>query len=317
MPKGFFTQCACVLLERPISRDDMEPLLSKFKVVGKMDGAADHWYFGGPSVTLEYDAEANGYLAVDLIDRPWPDAMSSDDPSQMLFGAWGMGHFGPFTFPHALQRSIDQSWAWEGGKTEAAKHQALIRLRMSYVFGVEEQSAPVLPPDYLPLPELDFVTDVAGALLAAPGAICYFNPGGETLFDRESLEGSRHHCKANALPSLDLWSNIRLFFPWAGWSLMDTVGMGQLDVSDHEACFLHESYKPAEVDSFLRNMSFYIVKNGPMITEGDTVSGPGGVKWRAHVKRDSLSDPPREVIRWLPGDGIEPPADLVKTLSRA
>ena len=63
-------------------------------------------------------------------------------------------------------------------------------------------------------------------------------------------------------------------------NLMDTVGMSQLDAPDHEAYFQSTAYEPGEVDTFLRNTSVYVVKQGLIIRDGDTADGPGNVRWQ-------------------------------------
>jgi hypothetical protein len=309
MPKGLFTQTACVLLKGPVACEQLERALALFPVVGRQE-AGPSWAFGGPTVTLAFRPEVNGLVAVDVVDQTWPDTMGDPQKEPMLFAAWSMGNFGPFTFPGGLERAGQQSWAWQEGKTVAGQHTGFIRIRSSYVFGAGED-APVMPADYYPVGELLFTTEVALAVLGLPEALCYFNPNGEVLRDRdglrESLDGAR---SANLLP-LDLWSNVRLFNLEGGWSLMDTVGNGQLDLPDIGACF-PRGYDYGEVERFLRNVTWYLHRQGQLIKDGDTMDGPGGIRWQAHAFENSLSQPPRQVLGWRPLDESEPPEVFLK-----
>ena len=311
--KGHYTQGVAVLLQRPVSLDALEECLGSFHVVGRRD-AAEQWVFGGPSLLLAFRPEVNGYVTVDLVEQPWPDHMGDPKQEVMLFGAWSMGNFGPFTFPGNLKRAGQHCWAWQPARTIAEQHTALLRIRSSYVFGADE-NARVMPDDYDSLCELAFVTDVAVALLDLPEALCYFNPNGELLRGREEMVASLEYARANDLPPLDIWSNIRLFKLPNDWTMMDTVGMWQLDVPDHEACFPTQAYDCNEVDHFLRNASFYVMEHGEIIQDGDTMDGAGNVRWQAKSLDEGLTEPPRRLLRWLPCDESEVPAQLLGPLS--
>ena len=308
MSKGMFTQGVCVLFERAPSLEDLEAALSDCDIRKRLDDS-EEWVFGGPSLIVAYLPEANGFVSIDIVDRPWPDHMGDAHEDTMIFGAWSMGHFGPLTFPGGLQRAAEQCWAWEPGRTIAEQHTAFIRIRSSYVFGGADDS-PFMPSDYRPLPELDFVTQIAGKLLGLPGALCYFNPNGEMLRDQQGLRETLEYAKSNDFPPLDAWSNVRMFNINADWCLMDTVGNGQLDIPDVEACFHTESFDFNQIDNFLRNVSLYTLTNGEVIQQGDTMDGPGGIRWQSHQFENGLCDPPRRVLRWLPLDDREVPVEI-------
>jgi hypothetical protein len=308
MAKGFFTQGVCALLSRPATLDEIEPLLREFQIVGRIDDAATP-DLGGPSFTVAFRPEVNGYLTVDCQDRPWPDHMGDPQREPMLFGAWSMGHFGPLAFPGNLQRAAEQSWGWDRAKAVPGQHRAFVRVRSSYLFGASDD-AKVFPPDYDPLAELLFVTRVARALLRLPSALAYFNPNGETLHTADTIDDSLDFHAQRGLPPLDVWGNVRLFNPDNGWLLMDTVGMGQLDRPDCEACFPNGRYDPREVDNFFRNCSAYLLEHGEIIEDGDTMNGPGDVNWRAQHVEETLSPPPRRGLRWFPDDGSRPPDEM-------
>jgi hypothetical protein len=313
MAKGFFTQGVCVLLSRAATLDEIEPLLREFRIVRRIDDAQTP-DMGGPSFTVAFRPDVNGYVSVDIQNRPWPDHMGDPKTEPMLFGAWSMGHFGPLAFPGNLLRAAQQSWSWEGAKGVPAQHRAFLRVRSSYVFGAADD-AKVIPEEYDPLAELHFVTKVARALLRLPSALAYFNPNGETLLSGEMLDESLDFHAQHQLPPLNIWCNVRLFNPGNGWLLMDTVGMGQLDRPDCEACFPDGAYRPGEVDNFFRNCSTYLLEHGEVVKHGDTMNGPGGVNWRAHHVEEPLAEPPRAVLRWFPVDGSRPPPEMIGSLS--
>lgn len=221
----------------------------------------------------------------------------------MLFAAWGMGQFGPFAYPNALERACQQSWRWNGAEEAVARHTAFSRIRLSYAFGTPDD-APIMPQDCDAWHELSFLTTLTQALLEHPAAICYFNPNGEVVLPADQLAHSMTFHAENSLPALDLWCNVRLFKLSDEWSVMDSVGNAQLDIPDHEVAFPTGAFDPQEVDRFIRNASLYILQNGMIINEGDTMDGPGDIRWQGKSFENGLSSPPRQVLRWLP-TGIE------------
>jgi len=309
MPKGMFTQGVCVLLDRPASLDELESALVEFDVRGRRD-PSESWAFGGPTLIVAYRPESNGLVAVDTVDQRWPDHMGDATNEAMIFGAWSMGHFGPFAYPGGLQRAAEQCRTWEPGQKIPDRHKAFVRIRSSYAFGAKDDD-PVIPDDYESLPELEFVTRLVSSVLDFPGALCYFNPNGEILRDQDGLRESLNYGWANNLPPLDVWSNIRLFNVNPEWTLMDTVGNGQIDIPDTEACFHSDSYDFEEIDNFLRNVSLYVANNGEVINDGDTMDGPGGIRWQSRQFENGICEPPRRVLRWLPMDDRPVPPEIL------
>lgn len=173
-----------------------------------------------------------------------------------------------------------------------------------------DSEIPMLPNDYDPHAEMAFITRAVEAALQMPEAICYFNPAGEVLRDRDGLRRGLNHAWSHDLPPLEMWTNVRLFRAEDGWSLMDTVGNCQFDVPDLEAVFSSDQYEPSKVEEFLRSASLYLMKSDEDVEDGDTADGPGGIQWRAMECVDGLSDPPRETIRWFPQDNTEPPESM-------
>ena len=315
MAKGLYTQGMCVLLRKPVSTAEIQERLKGFEMTGQHESMEDD----DAPVTLVFDfrPEVNGHLLVTPAKCLWPDDMGDPDESPERFVAWSLGQYGPLAYPGCLQRASDQSWGWEEGSEEVQHHRAHIRLLISYVLGVEEadeddEEVPLIPNDYDPLEELSFLTRAVAAVLEMPEAICYFNPGGEVLRDDSGLRQGLNHAWNHDLPPLDMWTNVRLFRATEQWSLMDTVGNGQLDLPDLEAIYQTDRFQPSEVEGFLRSASLYLLQGDEEVEDGDTADGPGQIHWMAMECADALSDPPRPTIRWIPQDGSEPPEELME-----
>jgi len=315
--KVFYTQGVAILLRQAMTLDEIESLLSGFTIVSRQDESTD-WRLSGPSLVIGYKPEINGYVLVDIVDHRWPDQMGDPKTEPELFGAWHLGQFGPGTWPGSLKRACEHSWTWPDGHSAPLQHQAFIRIRSSYNFGAESPVVPSInmPENYDAVHELQFVTRIAAALVRLPQVICYFDPNGECVRDASQfLEClSDDHATTGDLP-LWVWSNVRFFkVPNTDplWNEMDTVGMSQLDVPDHEAFFQSTAYVPGEVDAFLRIMSSYTVTKGPIIKHGDTADGPGNVRWQGFHLSEALMGPARPVIRWFPLDRRKIPAELAK-----
>jgi hypothetical protein len=311
MPKASFTQCVCILFNKTPTLGQIEQaLIQKVDIVNRIEEMSE-WQFFGPSITIGFRPEVNGFAAVDVVARPWPDAMGDENDDPTLFGAWAMGYFGPGAFPQGLERAQDQSWAWDDEQIVLDNHSAFVRIRLSYVFGEEDEDAPMMPDDYDSLEELEFVNLITTELLAMDGAICCFNPNGEVLLDRKAFaETLAFHEEHDSIP-FELWTNVRLFQVDDEWALLDTVGNMQFDIPDIEAAYHADTADPDDINEFVRNVSWYMLDPDNAIEDGDEVEGPGAVPWLATFCDDSLSDPPRAVVRLVPQDGRVLPDDLI------
>lgn len=342
MAKGLFTQGMCVLLRECVTAERLRDVLGEFEYLGCHESVAD----SDASTTLVYrfaDRD-DGHLLVTLSDAPWPDDLGDPESSPERFIAWSLGQFGPYAFPGCLRRAGQQSWGWQEGHEAITNHRCHLRFLISYVFGQDEveveideasphgeltfdgdpassdeedeaieltSDVPLLPEDYDPKAELMFVTKAVEAALQMPEAICYFNPAGEVLRDRDGLRRGLNHSWKHELPPIEMWTNVRLFAAEEGWSLMDTVGNSQFDVPDLEAVFVADRYEAVDVEMFLRSASLYMLTSDEDVEDGDTADGPGGLQWRAMVCSDGLSDPPRETVRWFATDDSQPPEALL------
>ena len=313
MAKGLFTQGMCVLLRNPLSSEEIQECLKGITFQGRLDSIGDDET--EETLVYRYSPEANGSLLVMPSSSVWPDDLGDPDESPERFVAWSLGQFGPLAFPGGLQRAADQSWGWEGADEAIQHHTAHVRFLISYVMDGEheqEDDAPLIPEDYDPLDELQFLTKVVANLLEHEDAICYFNPGGEVLREEEGLRRGLNYAWNHDLPPLDMWTNVRLFRADKQWTLMDTVGNSQFDLPDLEAAFQSEQYDPSEVEGFLRSATLYMLRDHDVVQDGDSADGPGETSWVAMECNDALSDPPRETIRWIPADGTTPPSELLE-----
>jgi hypothetical protein len=307
--KGFFTQGVALLLDKQVALEELAPLLENFGDLRRIPAAPD-WARGGESLLLPFLGGA-GQVAVDVIGRPWPDEV---DGGEELLKAWTTGYFGPFAFPYSYQRACRQAWIWKEAQAQPPKHEAFIRVRTTYQFGEAAKSGP--PEEANPLVELQALTAVAIALASHPAVVCYFNPNGEVVLPPNGLAEAAKWAREQELPPLDAWSNVRFLDLEGvadGWFLMDTVGMWQLDIADHEIALPGKTYDFQEVEGFLRNVALYLMNHGPIFEDGDTIDGPGGTNWRAKICEESFTAPPRPTIRWFAAEGPEPPAALTES----
>lgn len=311
MQKGIFTQGIAVLLSQPVSIEQAHHVLREQFAVGDINDFSKQWAYGGSSFVIPLRPEVNGYLMVDVVDRSWPDDMGHPQDEPRLYDAWSSGQFGPFAYPGNLERAVEQAWgSYPGGREAAAGHQAFVRVRTSYILGDKAgDDAPVLPEGYDPMQELVMLMAVARRLLEGlPEALCYFNPAGECLASAGLLNEAWAAVEAGETLSLDLWSNIRMYrLPEEDWVLMDTVGMWQLDVADHEALFRNGSSNPQDVADFLRNISFYFLKDSIEAGIVVQVQGPGGIEWQGELYDNGVLQPPRQTVRWYRQDEAELP----------
>lgn len=306
MQKGIFTQGIAVLLSVPIAIEQVHQALREQFAVGDINDFSGQWAYGDKSFVIPLRPEVNGYLMVDVVDRSWPDEMGHPQDDPRLFDAWSSGQFGPYTYPGNLERAVEQAWgSYPEGRAAAGGHQAFVRIRTSYILGEQAgDDAPVLPEGYDPMQELVMMMAVARRLLEElPEALCYFNPAGECLASDKMLNEAWSDLEAGQNLSLDLWSNVRLYrLPQEDWILMDTVGMWQLDVADHEAIFKKDASDPSDVADFLRNISLYFLNDSIEAGILVQVQGPGGIQWQGELYDNGVIQPPRQTVRWYRQD---------------
>ncbi len=310
MSKGFSTASAMVLVSAPVSLDEIERELARYQISRRVEAQPTHaWMSGYPAIIVALKAEINAYISVEVIDRPWPDTMGDPKTDADLFGAWATGFFGPFVFPGSLAQAVIVGRSRPGILDAAQQHRGFIRIRASHCMGAGDD-AQVLPPDYDPVYELLGITNIAARLMSLPAALCYFNPNGQTILNPADLTELRAHHRKLKLRPLPVWVNVRLFRPPdPEWIVMDTIGMQQLDASDHEAVFRRNTLDPDQVANFLWNAASYAHDQISAITAGNTIDG-AGIRWRAMIPTNPASAPLRPVVRWVPMDEKQLPDEM-------
>ncbi len=296
MGKGFWMQSSAMLWETAPTLDELAALLSHFEIVNRNEPSPD-WEFGGASLVVAFRPEVNGYVVVDIVDRPWPDGMGDPQNEPTLFGAWSMGYFGPHTFPGGLERAVMHAGYWPDAQNSVGRHRAFVRLSLSYVLGAQGDAL-VAPDDRDALAEAHFLIELTRALSAHPRALCMFNPNGEILLPPAQIDERIETARANDFEPLDLWCNVRQFHLNDGWMLMDTVGMEALDAPDHEAVF--QNVDESVVAHFLLNIALYRLSQGDVIGHDETADSDDGTRWQMRPFDTSLSAPPRPPLRWMP-----------------
>lgn len=302
MAKGFFTQGVCLLTNGQTTIDNVKSALrrQRFEIVKELP-AHEHWAFGGPTLVVAYLPKVNGYAAVDVVNQPWPDSRGDPKSGAVTFTAWSLGHYGPFAFPGSLARARQHAWAWQPAETITEGHRGFIRLRISYIFGANED-APVMPADYDPVAEIMFLGRAVIVLFPVPGVICYFNPNREVLRDHESFcQEWDAYMEQQTMP-LPLWMNIRFFELTEKLGFMETVGNAQLDTCDLEAVFPSAKYDPEDIDYYLRNVTHYLLDLDRELNSGERIDGRGesNLSWTREVLDEGVVEPPRRVPRLYP-----------------
>jgi hypothetical protein len=302
MAKGFFTQGVSLLTNGQTTIDNIKSALRQqgFEIV-RESPAQENWALAGTTLVLAFLPHVNGYAAVDVVNQSWPDSMGDPKSDLMTFAAWSMGHFGPFAFPGSLARARQHTWAWQPGQTIPEGHRGFIRLRISYVFGAN-QDALVMPADYDPVAEMMFLSRAVIALLKAPGVICYFNPNGEVLRDDAAFRQVWDACKQQKMMPLPLWMNVRYFNLSDKLGFMDTVGNGQLELRDVEAVFPSAEYDPGDIYHYLRNVTHYLLGFDREMQSGEEIDGPGesNLSWTMELLDEGVIEPPRRVLQLYP-----------------
>ena len=302
MAKGLCSQGVCLLTDGRTTLSDIKSALQQkdFEIV-KESPPQKEWCFGGPSLTISFLPDVNGFAIVDVVNELWPDSMGDPKSDPIIFGAWSMGHFGPLAYPGGLARAGQHAWTWAPGRNIAEKHHGFIRIRMSYALGAKGDD-PVFPKNYDSLAELNFITRAVLAMLDVHGVISYFNPNGEVLLDRAVFSEVWTACQKQKNIPLPLWTNIR-FYNFSGrLGFMDTVGNGQLDLHDIEAIFPISKFEPADVGYYLRYITQYLLELDRPLKTGEDIYGPGetDLSWTIQMLEQGTVAPPRQVVRLFP-----------------
>ncbi len=303
-----YTQCIALFVDRRVSINDIAKKLSDFQVVESNPVAKD-WLHCGPSITIQFPAVSEGFVVIDTIDQTWPDGDDDSNPALELSHAWETNQFGLHSRPGSLARTREQLELLDEKSDSFEETVSCIRIRLAYRI---EASQPddLLSQDIDVQSEVSFLTSVAIALASLEGVIAFFNPSGEVLVDRATFEDNVRVCLDNDVPLIFLWTNVRLFRIDDSWAMMDTVGNGQFDLPDLEACFDFEQHESVRVSDFLWTVSLLINEN-PEMEHAEAIEDDEGLLWHLRPFDESLCDPQRFILRLIPQDGIEVPPQLL------
>lgn len=276
------------------------------------------------------DIERPAYLIVVASEQPWPDELGDPEAEPEAFQDWSLGLYGPLAFPGCFQRAVERSWIVPEVSAQASQHKAHVRLLVGYplIPHVDDptkneradeddlemilDTRDIIEEQYDPAEELSALARAISTVLEIPSSIAYFNPGGEVLKDSDSLRTLLNEAWVNDSVPIKAWMNVRLFEIEDDWTLMDTVGNGQVEIPDLEAVFKTDRYGSGDVEAMLRHWTQKMIEDVESdLTEGDVVDGPDGIKWTVMECHDGLADPPRQTIRLVPNDGDTPSETLL------
>jgi hypothetical protein len=291
----FFSQGLMVLCGDAPSLDDIGACVETW-APRRLPPGDGRWIGDQPQLVLA-GPQGRGTVRLDVIPEPWPDHMADADDTSLL-GAWTMGFLGTFTWPRGLARSVQHAHRWSAAPEVVPRHRSFIRLLVTYIQGADRDQ-PVVPAGYSPIDELRWLTPLWRALCSVPGSLCAFNPSGEVLLDPSTFDQRLDAAEQEGRDPIDLWVNVRLHRLDDHRTLVDTVGLGQLDLQDMEAVYEDSAFDASSVAQLMWDLCWYAASTSAVFGERDTVDGPGG-RWRAeHVPR-AFAEPLRPTIRWSP-----------------
>lgn len=316
--KGYYTQGVAVLLKDPVDVKHLKRWLDGFTVVDEAEGDANP-YVRGPFLEIEFQPELGARIEVDLVAEPWPDAMMGlrgDEATSTLaetsiLTECVQGFFGPFCSPGALKRACQFCHLWPEASEVLSQHKAFLRVRSSYADEDEPVgSAVALPRGYKVTEECEFVLGVVESLLGHPQALGYFNPNGEVVASPKAFSQVSNHCHKASIPALTLLANRRQAkIAQSDWTVIDTVGLAQLDLVDLELG-VGPGYSLQELQQLLVSTPLDHLRSGLRFKDGHTLSGPEGKLYEGRHFSESLLPASRSTFRLRPRDGTISPPEL-------
>lgn len=315
-----FSQSACILLNETIPTEQILAVLHEqdLPVILHKQGN-DILTRAGSSAVCEIvlRTEQPASILVDCIDHPWPDAIPNDREDPVTYLSWHAGAFGRFVYPHCLERAVEECRIWPEAKKAVRRHNAFLWIRFSPGQPYESRRACEEPSTSFD--ELVHITRLLLVLDRLPGVLGYFFPGGEALCRSKLLHVTWEVFERRGRQPFDLWLmwiNRRIGHTSEApdWMVLDTVGMWQLGITDIEAFFQRARYQAQQVADWLLNVARYVYDNGPIIEDGNTLTGPGGKNWQAYSFESSVQYPRRSVLCLRPLDGSMIPGCFLKRI---
>ena len=312
MTQAFFSQCIAVLCSEAPGLAELRHILERDGYTIKADEDVSNWpEMQGAGLTLATDFENGASCWVDICDFPWPDDLGVTGEPTLVTGAHMMGSFGPFAHPGAFDRAL-QAPGYQSAAPEARHHRAFVRFRVSNLM----PATPETPEASFaslenanPAWEIGYLLRAAAALRDLPVALAYFNPNSELLLSMQGLAAILTHSFEVKTFPVEAVCRVRGCPVDDTWSFVDSVGMSQLGLRDHEFAWADVQVSRQEQFQFLMGLLHYQIDEAAPMATGHTTDGPHNKRWRAEERLMPCMDPPRKVLHWtIDGAPPEPAA---------
>ncbi|WP_409214571.1 DUF4261 domain-containing protein [Prosthecobacter sp.] len=160
--------------------------------------------------------------------------------------------------------------------------------------------------------ELRWLLDLATLFADLPEAVAFFNPNGEVIMRFDELAEFLEDAHSQTLFPVQAVIATRGYRIDESWSLVDSVGMAQFGLSDHEFAISGATIAKDETILFLLNLVHYQIDKRVEIGDRHTTDGPGGKVWRAEERGQACLLPPRKVLHWKTEDAPPEPELLAR-----
>ncbi|MBE7498127.1 MAG: DUF4261 domain-containing protein [Verrucomicrobiaceae bacterium] len=310
MTQCFFSQCVAVLVSEAPGLAELRLILEREGYTIKADEDVSQWpEMQGAGLTLATDFANGASCWVDICEFPWPDNLGVTEPPTLVTGAHMMGAFGPFSHPGAFERAL-QAPGYDAVAQEARKHRAFVRFRVSYLIPASGESAEARfasAENANRAEEIGWLLRAAASLRGMPTALAYFNPASEMLLSMQGLAGIISFAFEHKTYPVEAVCRVRGCKVDEEWSLVDSIGMEQLGLHDHEFAWADADVTRQEQVEFLINLLHYQIDHSAPMMSGHTTDGPHDKLWRAEAHETSIMIPPRKVLHWtMDGTAAEP-----------
>lgn len=310
MTQVFFSQCIAVLCSEAPGLAELRLILEREGYTIKADEDVSGWpEMQGAGLTLAADFENGASCWVDICEFTWPDDLGVTGNPTLVTGAHMMGAFGPFVHPGALERAL-LAPGYQSAAPDARNHRAFVRFRVSNLIPASEDTSEASfasVENANPVWEIAYLLRVAASLREMPAALAYFNPNSELLLSMQGLAGILTFAFEQKTYPIEAVCRVRGCPVDDEWSLVDSIGMGQLGLRDHEFAWADAEVSCQEQLEFLINLLHYQIDQSAPMTSGNTTDGPPDKLWRAEERETSIMIPVRKVLHWtIDGSPSEP-----------
>ncbi|MFO1483333.1 MAG: DUF4261 domain-containing protein [Verrucomicrobiaceae bacterium] len=315
MTQVFFSQCIAVLCSEAPGLAELRLILEREGYTIKADEDVSNWpEMQGAGLTLATDFENGATCWVDICEFPWPDNLGVTGDPTLVTGAHMMGAFGPFAHPGAFERAL-QAPGYQSTAPDARQHRAFVRFRISNLIPASEGAAEASfasVENANPAWEIAYLLRVAASLRAMPAALAYFNPNSELLLSMQGLADILTFAFEQKTYPIEAVCRVRGCPVDDAWSLVDSIGMEQAGLRDHEFAWANAEVSRQEQLEFLINLLHYQIDHSAPMLSGHTTDGPHNKLWRAEEREASCMIPERKVLHWtMDGSPPEPSILLV------